>query len=181
MRRLVAATDAGGRARIVLDGEVPREILNEVMGATAFELWMSDTTPPVTSNVTIDATLTPHRYFPGPGGTRFWVHRIPSRAEMRRIADRTDKATADAAHAAFLAAVPGITDHHEPEGAGMHTSSTVDYGFILEGAIDLELDDGVVTRLNAGDSYVLHAARHNWHSLEEVGCMFAVVVIGAAV
>lgn len=100
---------------------------------------------------------------------------------MRKTAADLDEAAAGAAHAAFLSALPGITDHHEPEGAGMHTSSTVDYGLILEGSINLELDNGVITRLDAGDSYILHAVRHNWHSLEDVGCTFAVIVLGAAV
>lgn len=177
MRRLVAAPDTAGKTRILFDGDAPRGLAHAGTGLDGVHLWSTDAVPPSIVPDPADPTLAPQPYFPEPGGTRFWVNRIPSQAERRRRAATVDLA---AAHAAFLAEAPGMAETHEPDGNGMHTSRTIDYGLILEGAIDLELDDGMVARLVAGDSYVLHAARHNWHPLEDVGCTIAVVLVGAS-
>jgi len=44
----------------------------------------------------------------------------------------------------------------------MHASHTVDYGVVLSGEVDLELDDGVVKRLKAGDCFVQNGTLHAW-------------------
>ncbi|ALV39913.1 hypothetical protein AU252_01000 [Pseudarthrobacter sulfonivorans] len=45
---------------------------------------------------------------------------------------------------------PGLLDSFDPEHAGMHTSQTVDIGIVLEGTVELELDDGATTSLVRG-------------------------------
>jgi hypothetical protein len=174
VRRLVAGIDEHGRTRIFNDGSAPRRVVHEGTGLDMVDFWTTDAVPPTFDLEDSDATLTPHAYFPGPGGTRFMINRIPSAAQRRAFA----AAAKPGADADFYAQVPGMAETFEPGGGGMHRSPTIDYGLILAGAIDLELDDGVMTRLSAGDTYVLKAARHNWHPLEELGCTIAVVLVG---
>jgi mannose-6-phosphate isomerase-like protein (cupin superfamily) len=59
---------------------------------------------------------------------------------------------------------------------GWHTTNTVDYVFILEGDVTLELDDGKV-ELHAGDCVVQRATNHAWrnHGPRPVK-MFAVMI-----
>lgn len=175
VRRLVAGLDEAGRTRILSDGVPPRRVRHDATGHELNDLWTTDRVPPDFTRDDTDPTLAPHRYFPSAGGTRFMINRLQSRREQRRAAAQADT---DAANAAYAAATPGLADTMEPDGAGMHTSTTIDYGLILEGAIDVEFDDGVITRLTAGDSYVLKQARHRWHMLEDEGCVIATVLIG---
>ncbi|MET0137804.1 MAG: hypothetical protein ABW048_04535 [Sphingobium sp.] len=175
VRRLVAGIDDQGCTRILADGPAPRRLIHRSSGLDMVDLWATDMVPPRCDRDDADPSLTPHRYFPGPGGTRFLINRIPSAAQRRALA----AAASPQDDINFFAQVPGMAETFERDGGGMHRSPTIDYGLILDGAIDLELDDGVVTRLYAGDSYVLEAARHHWHPLEDSGCTIAVVLVGA--
>jgi quercetin dioxygenase-like cupin family protein len=44
----------------------------------------------------------------------------------------------------------------------MHRTRSVDYGVVLEGQIEMELDDGVRVKLKAGDVVVQRGANHAW-------------------
>jgi len=46
----------------------------------------------------------------------------------------------------------------------MHRSNSLDYGVILSGTVDLELDDGAVTRLGPGDVVIQRGTIHAWHN-----------------
>lgn len=61
----------------------------------------------------------------------------------------------------------------------MDTSPTVDYGVILSGEVDLELDDGIVKRLKPGDCFIQNGTRHAWRNPGNVECVAAVVIVGA--
>jgi quercetin dioxygenase-like cupin family protein len=52
----------------------------------------------------------------------------------------------------------------EPNNPGVHQTATVDYGVVLDGEVDLELDDGVKIRLTAGDTIVQLGSRHAWRN-----------------
>ena len=179
IRRLVAGPDEQGTTRVLIDGPSPRRIVYAATGMVMTDLWESAAVPPVIERGQgADPVFAGHAYFPLPGGTHFMINRIPSNRVRKAIEAQVDVA---AATAAFAAETPGMFDTFEPGGDGMHTSPTVDYGVILEGAIDLELGDGSVTRMSAGDTYVFKAARHKWHPLEDVGCVIMVVLVGAEV
>jgi uncharacterized cupin superfamily protein len=49
----------------------------------------------------------------------------------------------------------------------MHRTETVDYGIVLSGEIELELDDGVEVHLEAGDVVVQRATAHAWYNRSE--------------
>ncbi|KAE8381794.1 hypothetical protein BDV26DRAFT_301058 [Aspergillus bertholletiae] len=46
----------------------------------------------------------------------------------------------------------------------MHRTQSLDYGVILEGEIEMELDDGSVTLLKRGDIAVQRGTRHAWRN-----------------
>jgi quercetin dioxygenase-like cupin family protein len=58
-----------------------------------------------------------------------------------------------------------------------HYTDTVDLDIVLDGTIELLLDDGA-HRLEAGDSVVVHGVDHAWRVGKE-GCTMCVTAIGA--
>lgn len=67
---------------------------------------------------------------------------------------------------------PGVT-------AEMHRTDTVDYVIILEGAIDMEMDDGLEVHLEAGDVLVQQGTYHSWANRGDVPCRLAAVLVDA--
>ena len=61
---------------------------------------------------------------------------------------------------------------------GMHTTRTIDYGIVLSGEIDLEVDEGKV-HLKSGDVVVQRGTRHAWHIRGPVPCTMAFVMVGS--
>ncbi len=60
-----------------------------------------------------------------------------------------------------------------------HRTSSIDYAVVLSGEIDMELDDGLVVHLRAGDVLVQRATIHNWVNRGTETCRIAFVLIGA--
>ena len=61
----------------------------------------------------------------------------------------------------------------------MHVTPTIDYAVVMEGEIDMELDDGVEVHLQAGDVLVQRATVHNWVNHGDAPCVIAFVLIDA--
>ncbi len=68
------------------------------------------------------------------------------------------------ASAEARAALPGLLETMEPDQPGMHRSDTIDYVFVLEGEIVLELDEGRETTLRVGDVAIQNGTRHAWRN-----------------
>ncbi|MDV3258240.1 MAG: cupin domain-containing protein, partial [Sphingomonas sp.] len=67
-----------------------------------------------------------------------------------------------------------LADANEP---GFHATSTLDFIVVLTGTLELELDDGARTLLNAGDAAVLNGVRHRWSNAGQgVATLFAAQV-----
>jgi hypothetical protein len=49
----------------------------------------------------------------------------------------------------------------------------------MSGEIDMELDDGVVVHLNAGDVLVQRGTIHNWVNKAAVPCVIAFTLVSA--
>jgi quercetin dioxygenase-like cupin family protein len=77
-------------------------------------------------------------------------------------------------------ASPGIAERFEPGNPGMHTTDTVDYVVVLAGEVWLELDDGQLTELRAGDTVVQNGTRHAWRNRSTEPVTLAVVQVGVA-
>lgn len=46
----------------------------------------------------------------------------------------------------------------------MHRTNSIDYGVILSGTVELELDDGSVTSLSSGDIVIQRGTMHRWRN-----------------
>jgi uncharacterized cupin superfamily protein len=72
-----------------------------------------------------------------------------------------------------------VIDMPPGSSAPMHRTKTIDYGIVLSGEVDLELDDGVELHLETGDLVVQRATAHAWYNRSErVARMLFVMVDG---
>jgi quercetin dioxygenase-like cupin family protein len=67
---------------------------------------------------------------------------------------------------------PGVTPRN-------HRTDSIDYAVVMEGEIDMELDDGVVVKLKAGDVLVQRGTIHNWVNRGTSACTIAFVLVSA--
>ena len=67
---------------------------------------------------------------------------------------------------------PGVTPRN-------HRTDSIDYAVVMSGEIDMELDDGVVAHLKAGDVLVQRGTIHNWVNRGKEVCVIAFVLISA--
>ena len=58
-----------------------------------------------------------------------------------------------------------------------HRTSSVDYGIILSGEIDMALEDGQQVHFTAGDVYVQRGTMHTWINHGSEPCVIAVSII----
>jgi uncharacterized cupin superfamily protein len=173
VRRVVTGRDAAGKAVIASDGTPPRSHdLAHVPGMSTAMLWATspgaslrdggqDPTGEVVSQV------------PLPGGTCFVIVRFPPDSVFR-----DPGFDAAAAEAEQRVVSPGIAELMEPGNPGMHTTDTVDYCVVLSGEVWLELDDGALTCLRAGDTVVQNGTRHAWRNRGGEPVTMAVVMVG---
>ncbi|AUN32876.1 cupin domain-containing protein [Niveispirillum cyanobacteriorum] len=73
-----------------------------------------------------------------------------------------------------------IVDMLPGRASPLHRSWSIDYGIVLSGILELELDDGSVTALSTGDIVVQRATNHLWRnpSPDQV-CRIAFILIEA--
>lgn len=95
--------------------------------------------------------------------------------------DDTDGRERDAGLTLHQGSVIRIVDMVPGGTSPMHRSSSIDYGIVLSGAVELELDDGAVTTARAGDIIVQRGTIHLWRnpSATEI-CRIVFVLIEAA-
>ena len=67
---------------------------------------------------------------------------------------------------------PGVTPRN-------HRTDSIDYAVVMSGEIDMELDDGVVVSLKAGDVLVQRGTIHNWVNHGKQDCIIAFVLISS--
>jgi mannose-6-phosphate isomerase-like protein (cupin superfamily) len=136
VRRVVTGVDDQGRSTVIADGDA--------FGGDAWaEVWVSD--PALGLDAVVDPRDGPLALEPPPGATAWRVFEVPPDEVLRERLTQT------------AASIPGM----EPD--GFHTTSTVDYVMVLEGAIALELDTGEVA-LGPGDCVVQRGTRHAWRN-----------------
>ena len=62
----------------------------------------------------------------------------------------------------------------------MHRTLSLDYGLVLSGQVDMELDDGVITHLKSGDVVVQRGTIHAWINNSADWCRMVFVLIEAS-
>ncbi len=166
-RRVVTGHDADGKSRVVFDGPTPGHLDTSVFRTD--ELWVDDPARPDPSLRMDPAAAQVHRLMPPAGGSVLRIFTFPPQDTvpeltpelMGQVRSRFD--TGDAM---------------EEDNPGMHTTPTIDYGVILSGEIDLELDTGTV-HLSAGDVVVQRATRHAWRNRSQKDCRVAFILISS--
>ena len=94
--------------------------------------------------------------------------------------DDTDGRERDAGLTLHQGSVIRIVDMVPGGTSPMHRSSSIDYGIVLSGAVELELDDGAVTTARAGDIIVQRGTIHLWRNLSATEiCRIVFVLIEA--
>jgi quercetin dioxygenase-like cupin family protein len=95
--------------------------------------------------------------------------------------DETDGRDRDAGLTLHRGSVIRIVDMLPGGTSPMHRSSSLDYGVVLSGDVELELDDGAVTTARVGDIIVQRGTIHLWRnpSATEI-CRIVFVLIEAA-
>jgi mannose-6-phosphate isomerase-like protein (cupin superfamily) len=95
---------------------------------------------------------------PPPGGTWWRVFSMPPESEIRERLASAD--------------VPGLDPN------GFHTTASVDYVFVLDGDVTLQLDRGSVD-LHTGDCVVQRATHHAWHNYADRPARMMVVMVSS--
>ncbi|HUI96991.1 MAG TPA: cupin domain-containing protein [Xanthobacteraceae bacterium] len=169
VRRVVTGHDAGGKAVVLMDGAAPNQKVRNA-GIAATLLWATDETPADMSGVA-DRAARETGVPPPPSGSFFRVVDFPP-----ITAEAAAKLDQSAIHREM-----GLTGH--ASGAGTrhpftHRTRSVDYAIILEGEIDMLLDDSEV-HLKAGDVLVQQGTNHAWVNNSGANCRIAFVLIDA--
>ncbi len=172
IRCVVTGHDQGGRAVVVSDGPVEPVTLSLMPGFETIELWHTDATPALPDRLGSPGAP---RYFPPPGATVFRVVTFPADGAGAPTTDVDFSAALDEA----VAKLPDLVERLEPDAPGMHTTDTVDYAIVLDGPIDLELDDGATTTIAPGTVVVQCGTRHGWRNRSGRPVRVAFVLIGA--
>lgn len=175
IRRVVTGHDAQGRSVFVDDGDAPRaHSFAHIPGHAFAQVWQ---TAPAAGVPHAGGDLTAARgsLLPAPGASSLLVVDFQPDAVM--ASPDMDFAAAGAEMGAML---PGLIDVFEQDSPGMHTTDTIDYGFVLDGEIWLELDNGAQRLLKAGDIAVQNGTRHAWRNKTDKPVRVAFVMMGAA-
>jgi len=61
----------------------------------------------------------------------------------------------------------------------MHRTNSIDYGIVLEGEVELELDDGAKRMVRQGGIIVQRGTNHLWRNTTDKPCRIAFVLIEA--
>lgn len=154
IRRVVTGNNAAGKSYIVSDERV-REGL----------LWRTDGEVPLgrTQNASLDSTFLPStiaRIEPPAGASGFFYVVMPPWKELQSVFEQ------------------GLEPGFDRE--GFHRTGTLDYLFVLNGEIELLLDEGS-TVLRAGDAVVQRNTHHCWrnHTDEPVNLLATMVKLPA--
>jgi len=161
--RRVVTGHRDGRAAVLYDSAAPNQKLRQASGLVSTLVWVTDETPADLSGGA-DRAARDIGVPPPPNGSIFRVVDFPPEQGAR-------------SRDAILAEM-GIKEHGGARHATMHRTRSVDYAVVLEGEIDMLLDEGEV-HLKAGDVLVQQGTNHAWVNRGTVPCRIAFVLIDA--
>jgi len=161
--RRVVTGHRDGKAVVLYDSAAPNQKLRQASGLVSTLVWATDETPADISG-SADRAAREIGVPPPPGGSIFRVVDFPPEKAPR-------------SREAILAEM-GVGDHGGARHPGMHRTRSVDYAIVLEGEIDMLLDEGEV-HLQAGDVLVQQGTNHAWVNRGAAACRIAFVLIDA--
>jgi mannose-6-phosphate isomerase-like protein (cupin superfamily) len=168
VRRLVTGHRADGQSTVLLDGAAPN-VKQRQAGNASTLLWVTDETPGRVSGGE-DRAAREIGVPPPRCGTIFRLAEFPPGVGGEVRGNETLLRD--------FGIGPDVKRGHPPRHPAIHRTRSLDYVVVLEGEIDLLLDDRDV-RLTAGDVIVQQATNHAWINRGTVTCRLAMVFIDA--
>jgi mannose-6-phosphate isomerase-like protein (cupin superfamily) len=161
--RRVVTGHAGGKAVVLYDGPAPNRKVRQASGLVSTLLWTTDESPADITGAA-DRAQRSLGVPPPPNGSAFRVVEFPpERGEFSREAVLKEM---------------GLSGQAPSKHAGMHRTRSLDYAVVIEGEIDMVLDDSEV-HLSAGDVLVQQGTNHAWVNRGSKPCRIAFVLIDA--
>ncbi|NMN04042.1 MULTISPECIES: cupin domain-containing protein [unclassified Novosphingobium] len=93
--------------------------------------------------------------------------------------DETDGRAREAGVTLEGGSVIRIVDMLPGQASPFHRTNSIDYGIVLDGEIELELDDGAKTTIRQGGIIVQRGTNHLWRNTSDKVCRIAFVLIEA--
>lgn len=171
-RQFITGHDEDGAAIFVSDAEPQATEVSMIPDYKTYELWSTDGPRVVPHNGPLPGVPS---YFPQPEGVVFRVIEFPPATSGASGIDFSEDAIDE-----LKTKLPGFIEHLELDNPGMHTTDSVDFGIVLEGEIDLELDNGAERHLKAGDVVVQNGTRHAWRNRSGKTTKMAFILLGAS-
>lgn len=168
-RRVIAGHDASGKAVIIADGPAPNAKVRPATGATSTLMWVTEGSPADISTPA-DPTLREIGVAPPAGGSILRIVDFPPEAAGGA---KIDNAT--------VWKEMGLDHGHSGKPARhpfMHRTRSIDYALVLEGEIDMLLDDSEV-HLKAGDVVIQQGTNHAWINRGKEVCRIAFILVDA--
>jgi mannose-6-phosphate isomerase-like protein (cupin superfamily) len=168
VRRIVTGHDDSGKAIVVMDGPAPNQRVRQATGVVSTLLWVTEEMPVnIASNA--DRADRESPVGPAPRGSILRVVDFPPSGDTKGISQE--------------AVLKEMGIHHDHGGKPArhpftHRTRSVDYAFVLEGEIDMLLDDSEV-HMTAGDIMVQQGTNHAWVNNGTQMCRIAFVLIDA--
>lgn len=169
-RRIVTAINEDGKSYVLLDGPTPGHV--EIGPIVFDELWTTDSSPPELAGAGDPADVDRAVLEPPAGGVKWRVVTFPPEGALD-MAALSPEALAEIAER-----YDGGDAHDDPDDIAWHRTDSIDFGVVLSGEIDLELDAGEV-HLTAGDCVVQRGTRHAWRNRGSEPCMVSFVLVSA--
>jgi mannose-6-phosphate isomerase-like protein (cupin superfamily) len=167
IRRIVTTHDPSGKAIVLTDGAAANVRVRPGTGITATLLWTTHSTPASYTND--DRGNDSIATAPPAGGTVLRVVEFPPETTMR-----DDGANPLAA----MGLAHDSMGRRPPTHPHMHATDSVDYAIVIEGEIDMLLDDSEV-HMKTGDILVQQGTNHAWVNRGTAPCKVAFVLIDA--
>ena len=169
VRRIVTGHRADGRSCVLMDAAAPN-VKQRMAGNASTLLWVTDESP---ADLAGDSDRAARDIGVPP----------PRQGSIFRIAEFPPNSGGEVSDNETVLRDFGIGGDvargHAPRHPAIHRTRSVDYVIVLEGEIDLVLDEGEV-RLGAGDVVVQRGTNHAWINRGGAPCRLAMVFIDAA-
>jgi mannose-6-phosphate isomerase-like protein (cupin superfamily) len=167
IRRVVTGHDANGTAVVQSDGMASNVRVRATTGTRSTLVWTTNTSPPCYADD--DRGAVEAGVAPPYNGTTFRIVEFPG-------ADPGQDSN-NAAIAAEMGLHHDTSGRRPPRHPAMHATDSVDYAIVLDGEIDMLLDETEV-HLRAGDVIVQQGTNHAWVNRGDAPCRIAFVLMG---
>lgn len=171
VRRIIADHDKNGKAIITVDGPAPQVVHRAAANLFTTLIWSMDKSPADVDSAE-DMGLRQVAVAPPANGHVCRVVEFPPLKDGGKGVD-------NAAMLKEMGINQGQSGGKPPRNPFMHRTRSIDYAIILEGEIDMLLDDSEV-HLKQGDILVQKATNHAWVNNSGKTCRICFVLIDAA-